>query len=62
MENRNHLKIVHNSNDKFVEKMHNDLKERPLNTEELLAKLDTLGSVQEKERLVVENLKRKGLL
>ena len=36
MENRNHLKIVHNSNDKFVEKMHNDLKERPLNTEELL--------------------------
>lgn len=60
MENKNHLKIVHNSNDELVEKMHNDLKERPLNTQELLAKLDTLGSIQDKERFVIENLRRKG--
>ncbi len=60
MENKSPLKIVHNANDELIEKMHNDLKERPLNTEELLAKLDTLGTVQDKERFVIENLRRKG--
>ena len=60
MKNENNLRIVYNSNDELVEKMHNDLKEKPLNTEELLAKLDTLETIQDKERFVIENLRRKG--
>lgn len=50
----NHLKIVHKSEDKKI----ND--QKPLSHEELMAKLDTLGTVHEREQAVVENLRRKG--
>ena len=54
---QNHLKIVHKSED---EKSVNYKK--PLSHEELMAKLSTLGTVQEREQAVVENLRRKGLV
>lgn len=52
----NNLKIVHKS-----EEVKNSDK-KPLSHEELMSKLSTLGTVQEREQAVVENLRRKGLV
>lgn len=52
----NNLNIVHKSED-----IKNDEK-KPLSNEELMSKLSTLGTVQEREQAVVENLRRKGLV
>lgn len=52
----NHLKIVHKS-----ESVKSDDK-KPLSHKELMAKLSTLGTVQEREQAVIENLKRKGFV
>lgn len=56
MEENNHLKIVKSSKDDYNKK--ND-GQKPLSHEELMAKLDTLGTVQEREQAVVDNLRRK---
>lgn len=52
------LKIVHKSDDK---KNNVSDGQKPLSHEELMAKLGTLGTVQEREQAVIENLRRKGL-
>lgn len=54
---KNHLKIVHKSEN--ANSNVNDDK-KPLSHDELMAKLSTLGTVQEREQAVVENLRRKG--
>ncbi len=55
-EEKNHLKIVHKAED---EKKGDG--QKPLSHNELMAKLSTLGTVQEREQAVIENLRRKGL-
>ena len=55
----NHLKIVHNSNDD--ESTKSDGK-KPLSHSELLAEISTKGTIMEREQVVIENLKRQGLL
>ena len=59
MEDNNHLKIVKSSNDDSDK---NKSKERPLNFDELMAEIETKGTVQEREQCVVDNLRRKGLI
>jgi hypothetical protein len=49
------LKIVHKSEEKKSDG------QKPLSFDELMAKLSTLETVQEREQAVVENLRRKGL-
>ena len=36
--------------------------EKPLSLEEMLALIDTKGTVQERENVVIENLRRQGLI
>jgi len=54
--NESPLKIVHKSDE--VKKGDG---QKPLSHEELMAKLSTLGTVQEREQAVIDNLRRKGL-
>ena len=57
MENKDNLKIVHKSSDETV----NDDKQKPLTHEELIIELGKLDTIQSREQLVIENLRRKGL-
>ncbi len=56
-ENENHLKIVHKSE----EEKNRDGK-KPLSFDELIAEIGTKGTIMEREQVVVENLRRKGLV
>ena len=52
-ESKSHLRVTKSPNDGIE-------KEKPLSQEELIAQINTKGTVYEREQCVVENLRKKG--
>lgn len=56
-----HLRVTKSPNDDIQDEQSSGKKEKPLSHQELMAQIATKGTVYERERCVVENLRRMGL-